>query len=53
MQLFDEQFVDKLKRKYEGKKYSKPTIVSLLTDPRHENERQRLEEWFKGVHFRK
>jgi hypothetical protein len=49
MQLFDKQRVDNLKKRYEGKKYSKPTIVSLATDPRLENERQRLEESFKII----
>jgi hypothetical protein len=49
MQIFESTFINNLETKYNGKEFSRPDIVSLATDPQRENERQRLEEWFKAI----
>ena len=49
MQLFEKELIDKLERKYAGKRWARPNIAFLATDPRVERERQRIQDWFNEI----
>lgn len=49
MELFEQSLVEKLIRKYGAKRFSKPAIVFLATDPKAAKERQRVSKWFNAI----
>lgn len=49
MQVFEQEFTEKLRRKYEGKSYTMPFVARLALDPLLTPEKDKIEGWFNNI----